>query len=99
MDFFELMQKRTSSRKFTGEALTEEEINQKERDIEAICMKLLLEQQPVAGDLRVISSALKMISDMERIGDQASDIAEIVKINDLSGCSMLGEIRLQSKLI
>ena len=58
---------------------TEDEINRKERDIESICMKLLLEQQPVARDLRVISSALKMISDMERIGDQASDIAEIVK--------------------
>ena len=56
---------------------TEEEINRKERDIESICMKLLLEQQPVARDLRVISSALKMISDMERIGDQAYDIAEI----------------------
>ena len=55
------------------------EIDQKERDIEAICMKLLLQQQPVARDLRVNSSALKMISDMERIGDQASDIAEITK--------------------
>ena len=55
------------------------ESDQKERDSEAICMKLLLQQQPVAGDLRVISSALKMISDMERIGDQASDIAEIAK--------------------
>ena len=60
-------------------AETEEEINRKERDIESICMKLLLEQQPVARDLRVISSALKMISDMERIGDQAYDIAEIAK--------------------
>ena len=58
---------------------TEEEINRKERDIESICMKLLLEQQPVARDLRVISSALKMISYMERIGDQAYDIAEIAK--------------------
>ena len=58
---------------------TEEEINRKERDIESICMKLLLEQQPVARDLRVISSALKMISDMERIGDLAYDIAEIAK--------------------
>lgn len=55
------------------------EIDQKERDIEALCMKLLLQQQPVASDLRIISSALKMISDMERIGDQASDIAEITK--------------------
>lgn len=58
---------------------TDKQIDQKERDIEALCMKLLLQQQPVATDLRVISSALKMISDMERIGDQASDIAEIVK--------------------
>ena len=54
-------------------------IDQKERDIETLCMKLLLQQQPVARDLRTISSALKMISDMERIGDQASDIAEITK--------------------
>jgi len=53
------------------------QIDQKERDIEALCIKLLLQQQPVAKDLRVISAALKMISDMERIGDQASDIAEI----------------------
>ena len=61
-------------------------IDHKERDIESLCMKLLLQQQPVAGDLRVISSALKMISDMERIGDQAADIAEIardMKDNDL----------------
>lgn len=57
----------------------EEEINHKERDIERICMKLLLQQQPVATDLRVISSALKMVSDMERIGDQASDIVGIVQ--------------------
>ena len=53
----------------------ERDINQKERDIESLCMKLLLQQQPVARDLRTISSALKMISDMERIGDQAADIA------------------------
>ena len=55
------------------------EIDRMEREIEHLCMKLLLRQQPVARDLRVISAALKMISDMERIGDQASDIAEIVK--------------------
>lgn len=55
----------------------EDEINQKERDIESLCMRLLLQQQPVAKDLRQISSALKMISDMERIGDQAQDIADI----------------------
>ena len=53
-------------------------IDQKERDIESRCMKLLLHQQPVARDLRAISAALKMITDMERIGDQAEDIAEIV---------------------
>ena len=57
----------------------EKQIDQMERDIESICMRLLLQQQPVARDLRVISSALKMIGDMERIGDQAADIAEIVK--------------------
>ena len=53
-------------------------IDQMERDIESLCMKLLLHQQPVARDLRAISAALKMITDMERIGDQAEDIAEIV---------------------
>lgn len=54
------------------------EIDQMERDIEALCLKLLLQQQPVARDLRQISAALKMITDMERIGDQAEDIAEII---------------------
>lgn len=58
-------------------ASTDSEIDHMERDIESLCMKLLLLQQPMANDLRTISSALKMISDMERIGDQASDIAEI----------------------
>ncbi len=53
------------------------EIDQAEREVEALCLKLLLQQQPVARDLRQISSALKMITDMERIGDQASDISEI----------------------
>lgn len=54
------------------------EIDQKEKDIESLCLRLLLQQQPVAKDLRKVSSALKMISDMERIGDQASDIVEII---------------------
>ena len=54
------------------------EIDHKEREIEGDCLKLLLQQQPVAGDLRLISSALKMITDMERVGDHASDISEIV---------------------
>lgn len=57
----------------------ERDIDQKERDIEAQCMKLLLRQQPVASDLRTVSAALRMISDMERIGDQAADIAEIAR--------------------
>lgn len=56
----------------------DQEIDQAEKDIEQLCLKLLLQQQPVARDLRQISSALKMITDMERIGDQASDISEIV---------------------
>lgn len=56
----------------------DEEIDQMEKDIERLCLKLLLQQQPVAKDLRQISAALKMITDMERIGDQASDIAEIL---------------------
>ncbi len=60
------------------------EIDQKERDIESMCMKLLLQQQPVAKDLRVISSALKMITDMERIGDNSGDIAEIVTMANIS---------------
>ncbi|MDR0469572.1 MAG: phosphate signaling complex protein PhoU, partial [Peptococcaceae bacterium] len=55
----------------------DQEIDLKEREIEGLCLKLLLQQQPVAGDLRRISAALKMITDMERIGDQAADIAEI----------------------
>ena len=54
------------------------EIDKKETDIETLCLRLLLRQQPVAKDLRQISAALKMITDMERIGDQASDIAEMI---------------------
>ena len=57
---------------------SDEQINRQERDIESLCLKLLLQQQPVARDLRQISSALKMITDMERIGDHASDISEII---------------------
>ena len=58
--------------------MEDEEIDQIEKDIERLCLKLLLQQQPVAKDLRRISAALKMITDMERIGDQTSDIAEII---------------------
>lgn len=65
----------------------EKQIDRKERDIESHCMKLLIHQQPVATDFRVITSALKMISDMERIGDQAEDIAEIAEYVHLSDLS------------
>ena len=56
----------------------DEEIDRTERKIEDLCLRLLLQQQPVARDLRNISAALKMVTDMERIGDQATDIAEIM---------------------
>ena len=57
------------------------DIDRKERDIENLCLRLLLHQQPVAGDLRQISAALKMITDMERIGDHATNIAEWVEFS------------------
>ena len=73
----------------------EDEINHKERDIENLCMKLLLQQQPVAKDLRMISSALKMISDMERIGDQPQDIADMsrfVKLQEIAHRMNIGKM-------
>ena len=66
----------------------EEEIDRKENQIENLCLKLLLKQQPVAKDLRLISSALKMITDMERIGDQARDIAEITGFASNAGLAI-----------
>ena len=60
------------------------EINDYEREIESICMKLLLQQQPIARDLRQISSALKMITDMKRIGNQAENVVELAKNLDSS---------------
>ncbi len=71
------------------------EIDQCEKDIERLCLKLLLQQQPVARDLRQISAALKMITDMERIGDQASDIAEIIisaHITEASNFALIGQM-------
>ena len=66
----------------------ENDIDHKERDIEGLCMRLILQQQPVATDLRLVSAAMKMVSDMERIGDQASDIAEITKyVNSGPACN------------
>ena len=66
----------------------ERDLDRREREVENLCLKLLLQQQPVARDLREISAALKMISDLERIGDQAADIAELVsyvRVPDGSG--------------
>ncbi len=60
-----------------------ERIDHKEREIETMCLKLLLQHQPVAKDLRVISSALKMVTDMARIGDQSADIAEIITLANI----------------
>ncbi|MDD7312177.1 MAG: phosphate signaling complex protein PhoU [Clostridiaceae bacterium] len=60
------------------------QIDQHERDIESLCFKLLMRQQPVARDLRVISAALKMVTDMERIGNQSADIAEIIVTANIS---------------
>lgn len=69
------------------------QIDKKERDIETLCLKLILQQQPVAKDLRIVSAALKMISDMERIGDQAADIVEIAPYINKKGT--LGETHIR----
>ena len=71
----------------------EQDIDHKERDIESQCMKLLLRQQPVAKDLRAVSAALRMNSDMERIGDQAADIAEIARYMEKS--SILRQVPME----
>lgn len=70
--------------------LLDGEIDQKEHDVENLCMRLFLKQQPVARDLRTISAALRMISDMERIGDQAGDIAELAP--NLAGSTLLQKV-------
>ncbi len=75
----------------------DKEIDQMERDVENLCMKLLLQQQPVARDLRQISAALKMITDMERIGDQAEDIAEIITFLNGRTADEHGQIREMAK--
>lgn len=59
------------------------QIAHKEREIETMCLKLLLQRQPVAKDLRIVSSALKMVTDMARIGDQSADIAEIIMLANI----------------
>ena len=75
----------------------DEAIDQMEKDIERLCLKLLLQQQPVARDLRQISAALKMITDMERIGDQTSDIAEIIISEKKSEASDIPKIGKMSE--
>lgn len=72
-------------------------IDRKERDIETMCMRLLLQQQPVATDLRLISSALKMITDMERIGVNSGDIAEIVTMANISSTDNTKHIQDMAK--
>ncbi len=74
-----------------------EEIDQMEREVESVCLKLLLQQQPVARDLRQISAALKMITDMERIGDQAEDIAEIIPFLGGRTGAELADFRLMAE--
>lgn len=76
----------------------DEEIDQQEREIEQLCLKLLLQQQPVAKDLRLISAALKMITDMERIGDHATDISEItIELSKESYIKKLDHIQQMAK--
>lgn len=72
-------------------------IDESERTIETICLKLLLRQQPVAGDLRQISAALKMITDMERIGDQAEDIVQLIPHMTLPADEKFPRIREMAK--
>ena len=69
-----------------------DQVKEKEREIESLCLKLLLQQQPVATDLRVISSALKMVTDLERIGDNSWDIAEIILKTNLTGVDESEEV-------
>jgi phosphate transport system protein len=71
--------------------VNDKEINAMEKSIENRCLTLLLRQQPVASDLRLISAALKMITDMERIGDHAKDISEIVKLSNIKEISSYSE--------
>ena len=75
----------------------EKEIDRKENDIESLCIKLLLQQQPVARDLRFISAAMKMITDMERIGDQAADIAEIIAMGYIGPENETGHLEEMAK--
>lgn len=78
---------------------SDDDIDAMERKIENLCLKLLLQQQPVARDLRQISAALKMITDMERIGDQAADISEIIVTEGMTEAMDVEDIREMSKIV
>ncbi|MEE1245285.1 MAG: phosphate signaling complex protein PhoU [Acutalibacteraceae bacterium] len=89
-----------NNKEFAKKALEDgHKIDLLEREIESICLKLLLQQQPVAKDLRVISAALKMITDMERIGDQAEDIAEIIITLDSKIENEFSDIKTMSEAV
>lgn len=83
----------------TSIAETEQEIDDMERQIENQCLKLFMREQPVAGDLRAVSAAMRMISDLERIGDHAEDIAEVAKYlnEDGSPAGSMNELREMSR--
>lgn len=81
----------------------DDEIDHQMRDIEGLCMKLLMKQQPVASDLRLVSSALRMVADMERIGDNAADISEIsiylADARDLSEMEVIKKMAAESMVM
>lgn len=83
----------------TSIAETEQEIDDMERQIENQCLKLFMREQPVASDLRAVSAAMRMISDLERIGDHAEDIAEVAKYlnEDGSPAGSMNELREMSR--
>lgn len=74
-------------------------IDRKEREIENLCLKLILQQQPVATDLRIVSSALKMVTDMERIGNQSADIAEIITMANIRVADETREVHEMSAAV
>lgn len=78
---------------FEEVSAVQEDIDRDEREIESMCIKLIMQQQPVARDLRVISAALKMVTDLERIGDQALDIAEVMKLGNTGAADSNDEDR------
>ena len=81
-------------------ATNDDKIDDMEKDIESQCLRLLLQQQPMASDLRIITAALKMITDMERIGDHAADIADlIIELPDFSYSNMNAIAQIGSEII